>query len=39
MILIIEDKTLEKTVIYLLLLKKLKMLQIYLDKNLKKEFI
>ena len=38
-IFIIEDKTLEKTVIYLLSLEKLKILQIYLDENLKKEFI
>ena len=38
-ILIIEDKTLEKTAIYLLSLEKLKILQTYLDENLKKEFI
>ena len=38
-IFIVEDKTLEKIVIYLLSLKKLEMLWTYLDKNLKKEFI
>ena len=38
-ILIIKDKTLEKTSIYLLLSEKLKALYIYLDKNLKKRFI
>ena len=38
-ILIIEDKTSEKILIYLLLLKKLEVLWVYLDKNLKKRFI
>ena len=38
-IFIIEDKTLEKTAIYLLLSKKLEILWMYLDENLKKEFI
>ena len=38
-ILIIKDKILEKTVIYSLSSEKLKTLQMYLDKNLKKEFI
>ena len=38
-ILIIEDKTSEKTSIYLLSLEKLKVLCTYLDENLKKEFI
>ena len=37
--LIIKDKISEKTVIYLLLLEKLETLQMYLDKNLKKELI
>ena len=38
-ILIVEDKTSEKTAIYLLSSEKLETLQIYLNKNLKKEFI
>ena len=38
-ILIIEDKTLEKIVIYLLSSEKLKTLWMYLDENLKKGFI
>ena len=38
-ILIVEDKMLEKTSIYLLLSEKLKVLHIYLDENLKKGFI
>ena len=38
-ILIVEDKTLEKTVIYLLSSEKLEVLWMYLNKNLKKEFI
>ena len=36
---IIEDKISEKTAIYLLSSEKLETLQIYLNKNLKKEFI
>ena len=38
-ILIIKDKTLEKTSIYSLLLEKLEVLHTYLNENLKKEFI
>ena len=38
-ILIVKDKTLEKTAIYLLSLEKLEALWTYLDKNLKKGFI
>ena len=38
-ILIIEDKMLEKTLIYLLSLVKLEALHTYLNENLKKEFI
>ena len=38
-ILIIEGKTSEKISIYLLSSKKLETLQVYLDENLKKEFI
>ena len=38
-ILIIEDKTSEKILIYSLLLEKLKVLCMYLNKKLKKEFI
>ena len=38
-ILIIKDKILSKITIYSLLLEKLKILRIYLNKNLKKEFI
>ena len=38
-ILIVEDKTSEKTVIYSLSSEKLEMLRMYLDENLKKEFI
>ena len=38
-IFIVEDKTSEKTLIYLLSSEKLEVLQVNLDKNLKKEFI